>query len=294
MNCIAHSSKAVTPSNFFQAQLPFCLRKGWFMARRHRVVKGLAIVTLVATGLSGIAVSAVTNAVNGINTTDITDKLGNRPDAWASEEGAPINIVLMGSDTREGQGSGFGSNIVGQRSDTTIFVHISGDRTWATAVSIPRDTTTVMPDCINEDGSTNKGWTDKFNVTMSRAGPACVVKTLEQITNIRMDHYVVVDFKGFQNVVDAVGGVSVCLTDSVNDKKSHLKLPAGLSTLDGKTALAFVRARKTLGDGSDISRIRRQQDFLASLARKATSAGVLLNPKKVLDLINAKIGRAHV
>ena len=71
-----------------------------------------------------------------------------------------------------------------------------------------------MPDCINEDGGTNKGWTDKFNVTMSRAGPACVVKTLEQITNIRMDHYVVVDFKGFQNVVDAVGGVSVCLTDS--------------------------------------------------------------------------------
>lgn len=260
------------------------------MARRHRVVKGLAIVTLVATGLSGIAVSAVSHAVQGINTNDITDKLGHRPDAWASEEGAPINIVLMGSDTREGQGSGFGHNIGGQRSDTTIFVHISGDRTWATAVSIPRDTTTVMPDCINEDGSTNKGWTDKFNVTMSRAGPACVVKTLEQITNIRMDHYVVVDFKGFQNVVDAVGGVSVCLTDAVDDKKSHLKLPAGLSTLDGKTALAFVRARKTLGDGSDISRIRRQQDFLASLARKATSAGVLLNPKRVLDLINAIAG----
>lgn len=261
------------------------------MARKHRLVKGLAVVALAATALSGIAVSALYGAIDGIDKKDITNQLGeNRPDAWASEEGAPINIVMMGSDTREGQGSGFGKNVSGQRSDTTIFVHISGDRTWATAVSIPRDTTTVMPDCINEDGSINKGWTDKFNVTMSRAGPGCVVKTLEEITNIRVDHYVVVNFKGFQNVVDAVGGVEVCLTDSVDDEKSHLQLPAGLSTLDGKTALAFVRARKTLGDGSDISRIRRQQDFLASLARKTTSAGVLLNPKKVLDLINAIAG----
>ena len=261
------------------------------MARKHRLVKGLAIVTLVATALSGIALGAIAGAVGNITTKDITDQLGeDRPDAWASEEGAPINMVLMGSDTREGQGSGFGKHVSGQRSDTTILVHISGDRTWATAVSIPRDTTTDMPDCINEDGSTNKGWTDKFNTTMSRAGPACVVKTLEEITNIRIDHYMVVNFKGFQNVVDAVGGVSVCLTEAVDDEKSHLTLPAGWSTLDGKTALAFVRARKTLGDGSDISRIRRQQDFLASLARKATSAGVLLNPKSVLDLINAIAG----
>jgi LCP family protein required for cell wall assembly len=261
------------------------------MAKSHRIIKGLAAVTLLVTVISGVATAAVFNAVGNIGVKDITDQLGdNRPTQPARpEDGAPINIVLLGSDTRDGQGSGFGgSDYLGsQRSDTTILVHVAGNRDWATAVSIPRDTWITQPDCTRDDGTVSKGYTTKFNEAMQRGGPACVIKTIEQTTGIFIDHYMVLDFKGFQKVVDALGGVEVCLTDAVSDEKSKLELPKGISTLDGKTALAFVRARKTLGDGSDISRIRRQQDFLASVVRKATSAGVLLNPVKIMGLVNA-------
>lgn len=238
-----------------------------------------------------MAYASLSKIVGDIHTIDIDDQLGdNRPTAApAPADGAPINIVLLGSDTRDGQGNKYGgsSYLGSNRSDTTILVHVSGDREWATAVSIPRDTMIDMPDCKKSDGSISKGYHGLWNEAMQRGGPGCVIKTIEQITRIRIDHFVVVDFKGFKSVVNAVGGVEVCLTEAVNDKKSHLVLPKGISTINGETALAFVRARKTLGDGSDTSRIRRQQDFLASLTRKVTSAGVLLNPIKLTGVLTA-------
>lgn len=260
------------------------------MAFGRRLAKVAAVLTVTTTVLSGFAYATLKDVLERGNTVDLESRLTNRPTpSIGAEAGDPLNIVVIGSDTREGQGSGFGgaSHLGSQRSDTVILVHLSGDRQWATAVSIPRDTTVDMPDCIREDGSISKGWRGDFNVNYARAGAACTITAIEQITGLYINHYIEVDFKGFKRVVNAVGGVDVCLTEAVNDKKSHLKLPAGWSTLDGKQAIAFVRARKTLGDGSDISRIRRQQDFMASLAKKIISAETLLNPGRLLDVIGA-------
>lgn len=256
--------------------------------RIAKIARVTAIGVLVATVISGGAITYINAAVGNIKTQNIDDQLGpDRP-----EPGPAINLLLIGSDTREGQGKGYGrpGQFGGQRSDTNILVHISENRDWATAVSIPRDTSVDMPDCVREDGTISKGYNGRFNEAYGRGGAACVIKTLESVTDIKIDHFIIVDFTGFKNVVNALDGVDVCLTEAVKDKKSHLDLPKGVSTIYGKDALAFVRARQTLGDGGDISRIRRQQDFLASMVRKATSKGILLNPIKVTELINAVTG----
>jgi len=258
-----------------------------------KLAKIMASSLIAVTVISGFALSQLASAIGAITTEDISNQLGERPEKNPGPEiGAPINILLIGSDTRKGQGSGYGGNsqFSQQLSDTNILVHIAGDREWATAVSIPRDTAIQMPDCQKSDGTVSNGYYGRFNEAFSRGGAACVVKTLEQETGIFIDHFMIIDFKGFINVVDAVGGVEVCLTNAVNDKKSKLNLPKGISTVSGKQALAFVRARGTLGDGSDLSRIRRQQDFLASLVKKVTSAGTLFNPVKVLNIVEAVAG----
>lgn len=260
------------------------------MGRTRKILQLVAGLLVMVTVASGVAFAYLGVTINGIKTQDIDDQLGDRPDKVPSpEDGEPINILVIGSDTREGQGNGFGGSgyLGNQHSDTTILVHIGGNRDWATAVSIPRDTWVDMPDCTKDDGSESPGYGGKFNEAMQRAGAGCVVKTVEEITGIYVDHFVIVDFKGFKDVVNAVGGVEVCLTEPVKDKDSKLNLPAGQQTLLGQEAIAFVRARYSLGDGSDISRIRRQQDFMASLVRKIASAGTLLNPIKVVSLIQA-------
>ena len=260
------------------------------MALGRRLAKVVAVLAVSTTVVSGFAYATLRDLIERGNTVDIESQLTNRPTpSLGAEAGDPLNIVVIGSDTREGQGNGFGgsSHLGSQRSDTVVLVHLSGDRQWATAVSIPRDTTVDMPDCIKKDGSISKGWRGDFNINYSRAGAACTITAIEQITGLFINHYIEVDFKGFKKMVDALDGVDVCLTEAVDDKKSKLKLPAGWSNLNGQQAIAFVRARKTLGDGSDISRIRRQQDFMASLARKVISAETLLTPGRLIDVIGA-------
>lgn len=199
----------------------------------------------------------------------------------------PINVVVMGSDNR-GDGNTVGGEtdeINGERSDTTLLVHISGDRERALVVSIPRDTVVTMPACASQSGQ----WevTDRFNASFTFGGPPCTVETVERITGVTVHHAVVVDFLGFKQVVDALGGVDVCLEESVYDRDSGLDLPAGWSTVTGDQALAFVRARKSLGDGSDIDRIARQQQFLASAIREATDRELLLKPVTLYRMLDA-------
>jgi LCP family protein required for cell wall assembly len=200
----------------------------------------------------------------------------------------PLNILVMGSDTRVGQGGLGGSAAVmsGARSDTTLLVHLPADRTSALVVSIPRDTVVAIPECTTDTG-TYPAHTERFNAAFSIGGPGCTVKTVEQLTDVFIDHFVVVDFRGFEGMVDALGGVDVCLSEPVYDVKSGLDLPAGISTVRGDQALSFVRARYTLGNGSDISRIDRQQAFMSSVVEKARSAGTLLNPIKLVRFLDA-------
>ncbi|MES4892870.1 LCP family protein [Streptomyces sp. NPDC096012] len=198
------------------------------------------------------------------------------------------NILLIGSDTRSGDGNGkYGRDLGTERSDTTILLHLAADRASATAVSLPRDLMVDIPGCHRADGSRSEPVFSMFNHAFQVGGSACTIRTVEKLTGIRVDHHMVVDFSGFKEMVDAVDGVTVCLKEPIDDKAAKLKLPAGRVTLDGEQALGYVRARKSLGDGSDTERMERQQRFLGAFADKAQSNGVLLNPAKLYPVLNA-------
>ncbi|MEU1317091.1 LCP family protein [Streptomyces tibetensis] len=198
------------------------------------------------------------------------------------------NILLIGSDSREGTDNArYGRDSGTERSDTTILLHLSAGRGSATAVSLPRDLMVDLPGCRRPDGSRSAPRFAMFNQAFQLGGSACTIRTVEKLTDIRVDHHVVVDFHGFKEMVDAVDGVEVCLREPIDDRAARLRLPAGHVTLNGEQALGYVRARKTLGDGSDTERMERQQRFLGALVNKVRSNDVLLNPVKLYPVLDA-------
>ncbi|MFJ9639846.1 LCP family protein [Streptomyces sp. NPDC101178] len=199
-----------------------------------------------------------------------------------------LNILLIGSDSRSGDNKKYGRDDGGsQRSDTTILLHLAADRKSATAVSIPRDLMVEVPKCRTGDDKETRERFTQFNSAFELGGTACTIRTVERLTGIRVDHHMVVDFNGFKDMVDAVDGVQICLKEPIDDKDARLELPAGRQTLNGEEALGYVRARKTLGDGSDTERMERQQRFLGALVNKMQSNGVLLNPTRLYPVLDA-------
>lgn len=254
-------------------------------APRRRWPRILGILVLVLALIGSAAVAGVWYLVKNLEGNVTTIQGFELAAPVASYE--PVNIVVMGSDSRADGNTvgGETEEINGERSDTTLLVHVSGDRQRALVVSIPRDTLVKMPECASQSGQ----WevTDKFNASFTFGGPPCTVATIEQMTGLDIHHAVVVDFLGFKHVVEALGGVDVCLENAVYDRDSGLDLPAGWSTVTGDQALAFVRARKSLGDGSDIDRIARQHQFLASAIREATDRQLLLKPVTMYRMLDA-------
>ncbi|MFJ9664660.1 LCP family protein [Streptomyces sp. NPDC101219] len=198
------------------------------------------------------------------------------------------NILLIGSDSRSGDDNArYGRDSGTERSDTAILLHLSAGRHSATAVSLPRDLMVEVPGCLRPDGQRTRPMFTMFNQAFAMGGSACAIRTVEKLTNIRVDHHVVVDFHGFKKMVDAVDGVEVCLRRPIEDKDAALSLPAGRVTLNGEQALGYVRARKSLGNGSDTDRMERQQRFLGALVNKVRSNDVLLNPAKLYPVLDA-------
>lgn len=198
------------------------------------------------------------------------------------------NILLIGSDSRAGAGNRkYGRDSGTQRSDTTILLHISADHKRALAVSLPRDLMVDIPSCRTHKGTRSGPMFAMFNYAFEQGGSACTIRTVEKLTGIRIGHHMVVDFSGFKDMVDAVDGVEVCLREPMNDPAAHLKLPAGKQSLNGEQSLGFVRARKSLGNGSDTDRMDRQQQFLGALVNKVQSNQVLLNPTKLYPVLDA-------
>ncbi|OLZ60869.1 LytR family transcriptional regulator [Streptomyces sp. IMTB 2501] len=206
-----------------------------------------------------------------------------------------FNILIIGTDKRTGKGNeGYGDTGSVGHADTDILLHVSKDRTNATALSIPRDLITNVPDCPTKqpDGSEKVvPGTDnvRFNTSLGQDGrdPGCTMRTVQEVTGIMPDHFMMVDFNAVKTLTSAVGGVDVCLAHSVNDKESHLNLPAGKSTVEGEQALAFVRTRHSWGNQGDLDRIKVQQQFMGSLMRKMSSSDTLTNPSKLIDLAEA-------
>ena len=198
------------------------------------------------------------------------------------------NILLIGSDSRSGNGNQkYGRDSGTERSDTTILLHLTANRRSATAVSLPRDLMVDVPSCRRPDGTRTAPVFAMFNHAFQSGGSACTIRTVEKLTDIRIDHHMVVDFHGFKDMVDAVDGVAVCLKEPIDDPAAKLRLPAGKVKLNGEQALGYVRARKTIGDGSDTDRMDRQQRFLGALVNKVRSNDVLLNPVKLYPVLDA-------
>ncbi len=224
----------------------------------------------LATGLGVVYIYRHLN--DNLDVSDLAEQLKNRPDKKKVDTGPkePLNILVMGSDTREGEGNNIdGLTGGGERSDTTIMFHLSADRESAYGISIPRDTLVDRPDCYDKNGDAIPGAQDvMWNEAFSVGGPACTIQQFEQLTDIRLDNYVVLDFQGFKDMVDAIDGVEVCIPEDIEDPEHGINIPAGTREIRGKEALNYVRARYTLGDGSDIGRIKRQQAFIAAMANK--------------------------
>jgi LCP family protein required for cell wall assembly len=249
----------------------------------------IVVFALFAVTGTASALVAYYKLNSNITRDDVSGLLGNDRPAKVAKPGAPEqpeNILLIGSDKRAPKFQNVYN--AGQRSDTTILLHLAADRKSATLVSIPRDTIVDIPICQRRDGTTLPAHPATiFNSAFSEAGAACTIKTVEKLTKVRIDHYVVIDFGGFRDMVNALGGVKICLPQSVNDPDSHLVLSKGEHVVMGKDALAYVRTRHGLGNGSDISRIGRQQAFLGSMVTKIKSKGLLLRPDRLLSFLGA-------
>lgn len=280
--------------------------------RRRRALRtfGVAMTALMLFGGVG-TVAALQSLQDNIDQHDIGGLLGTErptdegaeapPDSLADR---PVNILLMGSDARDGENARYGQ-VEGMRSDTTLLVHIPADRSRVEVVSIPRDLIVEIPACTLPDGSSTPAHglgTDehdgaRFNAAFAYGGisgdvgaaAACTIRTVEAMSQIYIDDFVVVDFTGFEHMVDAIGGVEMCFEQDMIDPLAQLDVAAGCHSLTGEEALGIARARKGLAgaDGSDIGRIDRQQELLGAMAEQVLSAQVIADPARLLPFLSA-------
>jgi len=265
---------------------------------------GLALAGALLLGIAA-AGWAYWHLSGNIRSVDIDGALGDdrparpltAPSASASEPAPPptgaLNLLVLGSDSRGGEENQElgGGDSEGARSDTAMVVHLDAGRTSATVVSIPRDTLVTRPSCPLPSGGTSaEADGAMFNTAYALGGPVCAVKTVESLTGVRMDHYIEIDFSGFADLVDALGGVTVTTDVDIDDDKSHLRLDAGTHHLDGTQALGLARTRYGLAGGSDLARIGLQQKLVKALLGRISDAGLLTDPARLYRVADAVTG----
>lgn len=271
------------------------VRPGRRRVLRRRIGVGALVILLAVVG-SGIALYLHLNG--NLHTAPLTAGGKEKVDSGGH---SPINILVMGSDTRASsadcaiggdcsrkQATSTKATSAGANADVMMVVHISADRSNATVMSIPRDTMIPLPSCAGGSGTPTSATPNvgRINSTL-QSGANCAAAAVHTLTGVPIDHFMVIDFAGVVSMSDAVGGVPVCVNRNVYDPYSHLKLTAGTHTLKGKAALEFLRTRHGFGDGGDIGRTVAQHIFLSSMLREMESASTLANPVRVLRLANA-------
>lgn len=258
--------------------------------RAIRIITSLSVGVVVLASVSWLGLGHISGKIARIS---VFSGLEDRPEKTSKA----LNYLIVGSDTREGLSKeelkalrvGSTATAAGGRSDTMLLVHISKDRDKAFLVSFPRDSLVTIPAHTSSNGESQiPARQNKLNAAFSFGGAPLLIETIEAETNLKIDHYIEVSFAGFAGIVNALGGVEVCTKVDIDDPKSHLVLSAGTHTLNGIEALKYVRTRDFDGRG-DIGRMQRQQEFMSSILNKATSTGVLLNPIKIVNFMNAAI-----
>jgi len=260
--------------------------------RRKILIWGSSSLALLLVAATGTGYVMLKHFNANIQQDDISGLLGDHQPVDTHPQAE--NILVLGSDSREGLSRAYGSGLVTDQSDTLMIIHIPADRQWAEVMSIPRDSWVNIPSCEMGDGQMSSPTQFKINEAFAignldgnktKLGVACTVKTVEQDTGIYIDHFIVVNFTGFENMVAALGGVYECNPTAINDPNSGLHLSAGTHLLTPAQALGYVRARYTLGDGSDLERIGRQQAFMSSLVSRVKSE--LLDPIAIYRFLDA-------
>ena len=257
-----------------------------------RAIRFFTILSISIVAISAISWAGLGRITAAIPKIDAFGGLDNRP----KKESSAVNYLIVGSDTREGLSRaeikrlkvGGTEVAAGKRSDTMLLIHISKKRDKAAIISIPRDSYALIPEHTSSQGKVIPATHSKINSAFNWGGAPLLIQTFEEMSGLRIDHYIEVNFVGFVRMVDALGGVEICTKKDIDDPKSHLVLPAGRHTLDGVDSLKYVRTRQFDGLG-DLGRMKRQQEFAGAMLRKATSAGVLLNPVKMIDFINSAL-----
>lgn len=260
--------------------------------RRHaRLIAALTAGAILAS--SGAAWATVQHYAGQVQR---IDAFGEQRSAPAS--GEPLTFLVVGSDSREGLSDRqvrrlhTGWDVYGQRTDTMMLAHLSRDGR-VSVVSLPRDSLVTIPAHVDENGQQKGSSEEKLNSAYAYGGAPLLVKTVEQASGLTIDHYLEVSFAGFVKMVNAIDGVDVCTPAEIYDPPSGLQLPAGRSTLKGRDALAYVRARE-FDPTADIGRMKRQQSFVASMVNKASSSAVLLDPARATGFVNAVLASMRV
>ena len=260
----------------------------------RRVGLSLLAVTIFVVSAAGFAWHNIQSRITWFNVDSLLsedDRPGTKPPD--SYEGRAVNLLILGTDSRAGNNNVDGSqgseDVASARSDTALVMHISADRKRVDAVSIPRDTLVDIPECKTLDGEKTESSEDTpFNSAFAKgagdsddkkavaSGATCTWKTVETLTHVRIDDFVVVDFAGLSKVVDSLGGVHVQVDEAIDDTEyTGFKLDEGCQKLDGQNALQYARVRHGVSDGSDLSRITRQQNLMRAMASKALSSSLL-------------------
>ena len=245
------------------------------------LIGGTLAVALIAGG--AVAGIAAWQLQSNIKTATIQADTKGPPPNIASFTGG-FNILLVGSDTREGQGGiGAGPGDGGSLNDVTMLMHVAQDQKSATVVSIPRDMVVPYPKCPNGNAATGL----PINNSLSYGGLACTVLVVQNLTGLTIQFAGLITFTGVAAMSDAVGGVDVCVSKAISDPYTGTFLSAGTHTLQGLPALEFLRSRHGVGDGSDLGRIGSQQVFLSALVRKIKSSDTLTNFGKLYAIAQA-------
>lgn len=258
--------------------------------RRLRRFLTLAAVAVLVIGGGTVAVAALRLSQN-VTTVELHPARTDEPPVVADFDGA-FDVLLVGSDGRAGQGAqyGEGGDVEGSRNDVTLLLHVNDAHDAATVISFPRDLLVDMPSCSDPD--TGKTWAAghrvQFNESLSRGGLGCVASTVTALTGIDLAYAAEISFTGVIDASNAVGGVPICFAGPVHDRHSGLEIPeAGTYDLSGEQALALLRSRYGIGDGSDLARISTQQVFLSSLVRTLRDQSTLTDPVKLYGIADA-------
>ncbi len=247
----------------------------------------LVMVTVLAISSVSVAAYGAWHLTEKFQKNAVSLGAGNKIPSIAALNGA-FNVLLVGADNAPGQTS-FGAARAATLNDVNILLHVSADHSKATVISLPRDLVIPQPECT--DPKTGQAYSAEsgqpLNTSFARGGLGCVVSTVESLTGMNIPYAALFTFNGTVKMADAVGGVPVCVNKAINDPYSGLVLKKGVTVVTGRMALAYLRSRHGVGDGSDLSRIASQQAYMSSLMRKMTSTGTLADPTKLYGLASA-------